>query len=180
MPEARARSSQMAWQLRPFIRGERPIARRMWYVIAGLLVAWTFLVVFVALPGAVNPATYLAGAGGRGTFTPTGPHESCSYGAGYWTCIQGTDGYLTPGHVSTWFPGEIYGPIPVRMPIWNWGTGQHDAYYAGFMAVFDGLVFSCIDLGLVVAVVIVAYPGYRAWRSAKSSRAGGAPAAGAA
>ena len=163
----------MAWRL-------RPITRREWYVIAGLLMAWTFLVAFVALPGAVNAAAYLAGAGGQGTFTPTKPDQSCSYSGGITTCIQGTDGYLTPGHASTWMPAEIYGPIPVRMPIWTWGTGQHDAYAEDLSPVLDGLLLGCIDLGLVGAVVFVANRGHRAWRSAKSGRAGGAPTTGAA
>jgi hypothetical protein len=172
----------MAWELGPIIRGERPVTRREWYITAGLLVAWTFVVVFIALPGAVNPVAYLAGAGGPGTFTPTGPpYTSCIDigSAGAPTCFQRTDGYLTPGHASTWLRGEIHGPAPVRMPVWNWGLGQRDAYNGGF-AVLNGLLYGCIDLGLAAAVVIVARLGYRAWRSAKSGRAGGAPVTGAA
>lgn len=173
----------MAWQLRqlrPFIRGERPITRGEWYVIAGLLVAWAFLVVFFALASEVNSVAYLAGAGHHATFTPTKPDTSGTYCGGEGGCIQGTDGYLTPGHIPASLPGEIHGPIPVRMPIWNWGYGQHDAYYSGSLAVLWGLAFGCIDLGLVGAVVIVAHLGYRAWRSARSGRAGGAPVTGAA
>jgi hypothetical protein len=169
----------MAWQLRQITRGERPITRVEWYVIAGLLVAWAFLVVFFALASEVNSVAYLAGAGHHATFTPTKPDTS-SYCGGDWGCSGGTDGYLTPGHVPASLPGVIQGPIPVRMPVWNWGYGQHDAYYSGFLAVLWGLVFGCIDLGLVGAVVIVAHLGYRAWRSARSGRAGGAPVAGAA
>ena len=171
----------MARQLRQFIRGEAPITRGAWYVIAGLLVAWAFLVVFSALPGAVNSVAYLAGAGDQATFTPTKPDPGSYCGGGWGGCFGGTDGYLTPGHAPASLPGEIHGPIPVRMPVWNyWGAGQHDAYYSGFLAVLFVLAFGCIDLGLVGAVVIVAHLGYRAWRSARSGRAGGAPVTGAA
>lgn len=69
-PGTRAWGNQMAWQqVKPIIRGERPVTRGEWYLIAGLLVVWAVIVAFIALLMAVNSIAYLAGAGGHGTFT---------------------------------------------------------------------------------------------------------------
>jgi hypothetical protein len=155
----------------------RPIIRRAHrYATAGLLVAWMCLAVFT-LPDAVDAAAYLAGAGGHGTFTADYSNESCSYGTNgtISVCSTTTYGYLDPGHVSALWPGEVSGSFPVRTPLWTWGIGRL-LLIDGVMAVIESLIVGFIDLGLV----FVAYRGYRAWRSAKSGRTGGAPVAGAA
>ncbi len=136
----------------PHDRHRHPVAYAVgWVVLAGWIVAGV-----VIFPRLVDSVAYLAGAGGRATFTPTSYVQQCGARTG---CTVATNGVLeVDGRPSaaTW-PAQVPLDLPftVREPVWRWGLGSGLINGAG-SAIGTFVVCLLFDGGTVLALYIAA------------------------
>ena len=124
------------------------------------------VVAVVSVPGVVDGAAYLAGAGNRVTFNPVSYQTSCDqYG-----CQTSTNGILETGGASagtgvdaTWPKVVPLGrPFQVREPVWRWGLGVSLIDSDGIAVA--ALLVSLLVEGLGVLVLVFLVKLARNWR----------------
>jgi hypothetical protein len=139
---------------RPHARHYPPRHRVSWvFRWVGMLLILAVAVVMV--PGVVDGAAYLAGAGRTVTFDPVSYQTNCNQ----YSCQTSTDGILEtggPGVNATWPAVVPLGtPFGIREPVWRWGVGLAliDSDKTAVIAVLVSLLID--GFAVVVAIYIV-------------------------
>ena len=188
-PAVRAQAAPLAARhpSRPHARHYPPRHRVSWILrwVGMLLIV---VVAVVSVPGVVDGAAYLAGAGRTVTFDPVSYQTNCDRHS----CQTSTDGILEtggPGVNAAWPAVVPLGtPFRIREPGWRWGLGLAliDSDRTAVIAVLISLLIE--GFAVVVAIYVVmlarswlrhrrqrtAQGGTQAW-STKRSTSGRAP-----
>jgi hypothetical protein len=121
-----------------------------------MLAAMTAIAVDV-LPAEVNSVAYLAGAENRTTFNPVSYTQFCGPRVG---CSTETKGYLADSGEEVTWPGQVplTQPLPVRVPLWAFGTGRSLIYGdpTAIVNILVGLFFDALAAMLVYALAVMA------------------------
>lgn len=158
----------------PHDRHRHPAAYAVGWVV---LVGWAVAGV-VIFPRLVDSVAYLAGAGGRATFTPTSYTQECTPTRAGTGCSFMTNGVMElDGHpaAASW-PAQVPLNVPftVREPVWRWGLGS--GLITGDVGAI-GTFVACllIDAGTVLAVYIALRPWLGRTRRRRPKPAVGSP-----
>lgn len=127
----------------------------------GSWVGGIFVIVCIAcltvpfLPREVNAVGYLTGAESQATFYPVSYGQSCSKTG----CSTVTDGYLSTSGADVTWPDDVplSRPFPVRVPAWQWFTGENLITSTGdaIGSLVMGLVFNGFAL-LFLSIIFFA------------------------
>jgi len=118
-------------------------------------------VAVISVPGVVDGAAYLAGAGRMVTFDPVSYQTNCDR----YSCQTTTDGILEtggPGVDATWPAVVPLGtPFKVREPVWRWGIGLAliDSDSTAIIAVVVCLLMEGFAVVVAISIVMLA----RSW-----------------
>jgi len=123
-----------------------------WIWAIFMLVTMTAVMVSL-LPQEVNGAAYLVGAESQVNFHPVEYVQVCVKGG----CHTATDGYLSGSGANVRWDSQV--PLnetfPVRVPLWNWGTGHNVIESTGgaIGLLVAGLFFNVFAVALLFAVI---------------------------
>lgn len=129
-----------------------------WVFGIGMLVAMTGIAVAV-LPAEVNAIAYVTGAEHKDTFVPVSYSQSCFRPARGGGCNTVTNGYMSNSDANVTWGSEVPlgQPIPVRDPLWAWGTGRRliGGEGSAIGTIIGTLFFDLVALVLVYALVVM-------------------------
>ena len=168
-PAVRAQAAPLAARhpSRPHARHYPPRHRVLWILRwVGMLLI--LVVAVVSVPGVVDGAAYLAGAGRTVTFDPVSYQTNCDR----YSCQTSTDGILEtggPGVSASWPAVVPLGtPLRIREPVWRWGLGLAliDSDRTAVIAVLVSLLIEGFAVVVAIYVVMLA----RSWLRHRQQR----------
>jgi hypothetical protein len=140
-----------------------PRHRASWVFSLIMLVCLTIPAVLY-LPKQVDGVAYLAGAGSHDTFVPVSYGQVC----GRSSCSTVTDGFLQQSGADVTWSGRVPlgQSVPVRAPVWDWGSGRTLISGTGdaIGVTILGLFFDFLAVVMVIAVTAVVRHRLATWR----------------
>jgi hypothetical protein len=149
-----ARESVSHYPVYGHAHGYPPRHHLSWIAALLMLLAMAGVTV-IFLPEEVNSIAYVAGLESQDTFHPLDYTQDCGRGG----CTTVTEGFLSNSGANVTWGSQV--PLdqsfPVRVPVWDWGTGRtlSDGDGGAIAGIVIGLVFNVFTVLLLFALIVI-------------------------